>query len=305
MSFLYSLLYSKLHPPRQPTASFAGQSVLVTGANSGLGFEAALKFVALGASSVILACRSLARGEEAKARIETQTGCRKDVCSVLQLDLNSFESIRDMVVRLQEKGRRLDVALLNAGVVRPEYGVSEEGWEETLQVNVLGTALLALLLLPLLRAEDDSELGADRPPPRHLCFVSSGNYAEASLSPQALESENLLRFCNEEGNFGGPEEQYNISKLFLMYVAGEMAALVGSTHPDGDPSCLVVNSVNPGATSTNLARNISGIVLRVVVYVYLHLLGRTAEEGSRSLVSACSLGMESHAQLWQDDTMQK
>lgn len=296
MSFLFSLLCTKLHPPCDPTASFAGQTVLVTGANSGLGFEAAVKFVSLGASTVILACRTLAKGEEAKSQIENRIG-RKDVCKVLQLDLDSFESIRQMVIRLQ-KGR-LDVALLNAGVIQPGYHVSKEGWEETLQVNVLGTALLALLLLPMLQAKTTEPL--DRP--RHLCFVSSGNFASAALPPHALESSNLLQFYNQEEHFGGPEPQYNISKIFLMYVAGKIAALVDN-DADGYPS-LVVNSVNPGAASTNLGRNITGIFLRIVVYVYLNLLARTAEEGSRSLVSACLLGSESHAQLWQDDTIQK
>ncbi|KAI4125185.1 MAG: hypothetical protein LQ338_004409 [Usnochroma carphineum] len=302
MSFLYSLLYSKLHPPRNPTSSFAGQTVLVTGANCGLGFEAALKFVSLGASTVILTCRTPSKGQEAKQQIEERTG-RKDVCRVIQLEMGSFESIRAFTEQVNEVGN-LDIALLNAGVVQPDYRLSKEGWEETLQVNVLGTTMLGSILLHMMR---QSKAPPSASGMKHLCFVSSGNYASASLSPQALASPNLLEYFNERDHFGGPEPQYNISKLFLMYAANELAASVdtGSEKDDEkEESVVVVNSVNPGATATNLTRNITGVVLRIVAYIYLSLLARTAEEGSRSLVSACAQGKESHGQLWQDDRIE-
>ncbi|KAL9605698.1 MAG: hypothetical protein Q9179_001118 [Wetmoreana sp. 5 TL-2023] len=302
MSFLYSLLYSKLHPPLPPTTSFANRTILITGANCGLGFESALKFVSLGAERVILACRSLSKGEDAKREIEERTGCEKDVMRVMQVDMGSFESVRAFVGRVErELGKMcLDVVLLNAGVVQPEYKVSGEGWEETLQVNVLGTTLLGIFLLPLLKR------GAGKDRRKNLCFVSSGNYSSAELSPQALGSPNLLRYCNEKEHFGGPEPQYNISKLFLMYAANEIAdseTTMSEKNEKRDKPAVVVNSVNPGATATNLTRNITGIILRIVAYVYLNLLARTAEEGSRSLVSACALGEESQGGFWQDDRL--
>ncbi|KAI4098315.1 MAG: hypothetical protein L6R37_006545 [Teloschistes peruensis] len=310
MSFLYSLLYSKLHPPVPPTSSFHKRTVLVTGANCGLGFEAALKFVSLGATSVILACRSPAKGEDAKREIEKRTGCTGEVMRVLQLDMGRSESIRAFIQRLNSEVGQLDVALLNAGVVQPEHRVGGEGWEETLQVNVMGTTLLAILLLPLLRKKGVGN--------KNLCFVSSGNYSSAELSPQALASPNLLRYCNEKEHFGGPEPQYSISKLFLMYAANEMAAsettpssssssssssLDKGEKSDDGPVAVVINSVNPGATSTSLTRNITGVILRIVAYVYLSLLARTAEEGSRTLVSGCALGRESQGGFWQDDRL--
>ncbi|KAL8729325.1 MAG: hypothetical protein Q9166_004822 [cf. Caloplaca sp. 2 TL-2023] len=302
MSFLYQLLYDKLHPPQQPTASFTNRTVLVTGANCGLGFEAALKFVALGASTVILACRTPAKGEEAKQQIEERTGCRKDVMKVMQVDMSSYDSIRQFVAKLQKDvNEGLDVALLNAGVVQFDYQVSHEGWEQTLQVNVLGTTYLGMLLLPLLKETTSPAIES-----KNLVFVSSGNYSSAALSPQALASPNLLRYCSTKEAFGGPEPQYNISKLFLMYAANELAATVDNHTEKNEKNTLptvIVNSVNPGATATNLTRNITGIILRIVAYVYLNLLARTAEEGSRSLVSACALGQESHGEFWQDDRL--
>lgn len=322
MSFLYQLLYDKLHPPTDPTTPFTTRTVLVTGANCGLGFEAALKFVRLGAPSVLLACRTLFKGESAKKEIESRTGCNKDVVKVLQLDMSSYASIRDFVTRLRDvvmgEGGGLDAALLNAGVVQFEYETSGEGWEQTLQVNVLGTTYLGLLLLPLLNEGSASTAGATSTSTttlrnKNLAFVSSGNYQFADLPPTALASPNLLRYCNQKDKFAGPEEQYAISKLFLMYAANEIAASVdedGGDEKDEDEKkipmekgVLVVNSVNPGATATNLTRNISGFILSIVAYVYLNLLARTAEQGSRSLVQACALGRESQGGFWQDDRL--
>lgn len=297
MSVLYSLLSSKLRPPRNPTCSFAGQTVVVTGANRGLGFEAALKFVYLGASLVVLACRNPSKGEEAKRRIENRTG-RKNVCEVMQLDLDSFQSIRDFMKRLSKEVQKLDVALLNAGVVQPKHRLSKEGWEETLQVNLLGTTFLAMLLLPYLEESVGAPLGRLK----HLCFVTSANYASASLPAQAMDSPNMLEYVNKEEHFGGLVTQYNISKLFLMCVAGRFAALV-KNDAKGVP-CVVINSVNPGVTATKLTRNITRSIEWTVAFVYINVVSRTAEEGSRSLVSACSQGRESHGQLWQDDAIQ-
>lgn len=68
------LWWSARNPPQDPRTSFAGKTVLITGANVGLGYEAFVKFAALGASRIILGMRSLARGETAKAQVCRRTG---------------------------------------------------------------------------------------------------------------------------------------------------------------------------------------------------------------------------------------
>jgi hypothetical protein len=82
MGFLYSQLCVRLPYPSQ---SFNGQTVIVTGSNTGLGLEAARHFTRLGASKVILAVRSISKGQEAQKSIE-QTTHRLGVCEVWQLD---------------------------------------------------------------------------------------------------------------------------------------------------------------------------------------------------------------------------
>ncbi len=122
--------------------------MVVTGANVRLGLEAARHFARLGASKVILGCRSAERGEAAKLDIEASTAT-SGVIEVWSLDLGSFESVRDFCVQA-EKLDRLDVVVENAGIAT---GVLEylEGYESTITINVISTFLLALLILPTLR----------------------------------------------------------------------------------------------------------------------------------------------------------
>ncbi|KAM0438125.1 hypothetical protein ACHAQK_006856 [Fusarium lateritium] len=131
-----------------PTTSFKGQTVIVTGSNTGLGLEAANHFVRLDAEVVILAVRSLKRGEAAKASIESSTG-RKGVVQVWQLEMDKYDSIKSFASKCNSL-ERLDVVVENAGVLRNTFEESE-GTEISIKVNVIGTFLLALNLFPMLR----------------------------------------------------------------------------------------------------------------------------------------------------------
>lgn len=122
----------------------------MTGANVGLGLEAARHFTRLGAAKVILACRDTEKGERAKADIERSTA-RSGTVEVWPLDLCSFESVKQFCRRADQLPR-LDVVVENAAVamVGPQ-GTLAEGYESTITVNVVSTFLMALLLLPTLR----------------------------------------------------------------------------------------------------------------------------------------------------------
>ncbi|KIM96439.1 hypothetical protein OIDMADRAFT_105991 [Oidiodendron maius Zn] len=96
-------------------ASFAGHNVLITGANTGLGFEAAVKSANLGASKVFLGVRDLEKGERAKQLINQRTGIREHVL-LWHLDMNSYDSVQRFAVRASSDLEHLNVALLNAGV---------------------------------------------------------------------------------------------------------------------------------------------------------------------------------------------
>lgn len=284
---LSMMWWAARHPPADPTTSFAGQTVLITGANTGLGYKAALKFAALGASRIIFGVRSLRKGEEARAQICQQTGYGASNIQLYELDMSTFASVKAFAEAVG-KETRLDIAVLNAGLMATSYRVSPEGYEMCLQVMVLSTALLGILLLPQLQKS-----AAISGKPSHLEFVGSivGRAVKADTFSQT--DAKLLDQVNQP-DFFGFQKQYNVSKLLLFYV---LDGLVESTSS----SSVIINAVCPGACRTDLGRNFSNW-LRIPLNIVQSVLARSAEEGARTYVSGVTLGQESHGQLWSADT---
>lgn len=144
-NFLYTQLLLQIPIPTTP---FPSKTVLITGASSGLGKETAKHIARLGASKIILGCRSISKGESAAAEIQSSVHCSADILEVWQLDLESPDSVKSFVDRVN-KLPRLDVVINNAGLQAANYAVSY-GTERTIAVNVIGTFLLAVQLVPKL-----------------------------------------------------------------------------------------------------------------------------------------------------------
>lgn len=144
-----------------------GQTFIVTGGNIGLGYEAAKHLVSLNASRVIIGSRSVQRGNDAKAAIDAATG-RPAALEVWELDLASFASVGKFAARAASELARLDGLLLNASVALDKWSEAE-GMETTVTVNIVGTFLLGLRLVPLMR-----KTHADHGVKPHLTVVSSG-----------------------------------------------------------------------------------------------------------------------------------
>jgi NAD(P)-dependent dehydrogenase (short-subunit alcohol dehydrogenase family) len=145
-TFLHSQLFAKLPYPK---SSFPGQTVIITGSNTGLGLEAARHIARLGASKVILACRTISKGQTAAANITSSEHLTSDRVEVWELDLSSYESVKAFSQRVQQLDR-LDAFIQNAGILTAQYRL-EEGEESTITVNVTSATLLGLLVLPKLR----------------------------------------------------------------------------------------------------------------------------------------------------------
>ena len=174
--------------PPVPSADFSGKTIIVTGANVGLGKEASKHFVRLGAHTVVLAVRSLEKGEAAKAEIETETK-RLGAVEVYELDYSSYASVKAFAAKVAQLPR-IDIAVLNAGVATEQFEVSEDN-ENTITVNVISTALLALLLLPILRSSA-SEYGIEPV----ISVVGSGIHAWTSFPER--ETPNSLATLNDQ-----------------------------------------------------------------------------------------------------------
>ena len=232
--FFYSQLFVK---PPVPTASFAGKTVVVTGANVGLGKEAARHFTRLGASSVILAVRSLDKGEAAKKDIEASTG-RTNVVKVWHLDMSSYASVLSFADKVAKELDRLDVALLNAGVVRSKWEVFEQD-ESTITVNVVSTFLLAFALMPKLIAT--SKKFNTRP---NLTVVSSEVHGFCDLTERHAPEGKLFDRLNEQVVGGKKVDlgvRYQVSKLLeVLFIRAWCERKTAADVP------VTINFVNPG-----------------------------------------------------------
>jgi len=274
------LLHGKFFPPKQITTTFEGKTVIVTGSNSGVGYAIALKYVHLAASTVILAVRSLQKGEAAKAQIEKATG-RAGVVQVWQLDMASFESI-DAFAKRVDSLEKVDIAVLNAGLMNNSFKLSEKGWENNLQVNTLGTALLAILITPKLQA---SRTAAS---PAHLVIVTSTGHIDFELKPQ--DKDQLLHKYNSDLGVG-PYQQHMASKTFMMWITRELANRC--VDANGEPTVIIVDGC-PGACRSDVARDYDSAVMTIVKGVGSFLIMRPAENGARVFVGASTLGPDSH-----------
>lgn len=290
MAGLFRLLKMQYTPPTDPRGiSFAGKTIVLTGATSGLGYEAAIKFLNLGVESLIIGSRSIDRGNKAKAQLEQYTN-RPGTIQVWELEMSNFASVKNFANRVNTELPRLDVALLNAGVWNRDYAKSSEGWEETLQINTLSTSLLALLLLPKLKASSTSF------EPTHLSIVSSQQFVRAKAESLRTEGP-LLDHLNSPDRFQGPK-QYGISKLLLEYVIKMLANLV---RRDDGTVPVIINTVSPGFCASSLGRQYNRFYERWLAWLAYKVFARTAEQGSRSLVSATVQGIESQGKCWRSD----
>ena len=167
MGFFATLFYSQFFvTPKYPEHDFSGQTVVVTGSNIGLGFEAARHLARLNAAKVIIACRTTSKGEKAKEEIIESTKRIDDCVEVWKLDLSSYDSIKDFAKRANGLDR-LDAVIESAGVSNQDWVLDGDD-EQTIKVNVISTFLLALLLLPKLR-----ETGEKYSTTPHLEIVTS------------------------------------------------------------------------------------------------------------------------------------
>ena len=187
-NFMHTQLILKIP---KPTTSFASKTVIITGASSGLGKEAAKQIVRLGASKVILGCRDTSKGNIAKLEIESSERCSPDVLEVWAVDLESAPSVKGFVDRAN-KLPRLDVLISNAGIQTINFQIAY-GTERTLAVNVIGTFLLALQLVPKLK--ETAKVYGVTP---HLTFVGSALY-DAAKYPEK-HGDDIFAWFSDKAN---------------------------------------------------------------------------------------------------------
>lgn len=173
------------------TETCSGGTYIVTGANTGLGLEAAKHLVALDSARVIMAVRNLDAGEKAKTDIEAATG-KTGIAEVWALDLASYDSVKAFAKRADTELDRIDALIENAAVALSQR-ILAEGHSMSVTVNVLSTFLLAILLLPKM-----SESGKKFGILPHLSIVTSGVGFDFEPDWNKIKDDPLVGMDDEE-----------------------------------------------------------------------------------------------------------
>ncbi|XP_067000509.2 retinol dehydrogenase 11 isoform X3 [Anabrus simplex] len=226
-----------------------GKTVIVTGANSGIGKETARDLARRGAR-VILACRNLKLGKEAQDEIIETTGNKNVV--LYKLDLASLSSVREFARTVIKMESRLDVLVNNAGAGGLPNKKSVDGLQILMQVNHFGPFLLTILLLDLLK----------KSAPSRIIMVSSLMHHFSTLKVDNL---------NYEKSFSGMMN-YADSKLANILMANELARKLKGTG-------ITVNSLHPGAVMTEIWR-----YLPSTFTIVFRLIFKTSLEGAQTSI---------------------
>ena len=209
-------------------ASLAGKTVIITGANTGIGKETAID-MAKRQARVIMACRSVERGEKAAKEVRKASGSIK--VEFRQLDLASLASVRRFCEHVLKEESHIDILINNAGIMSCPYWKTEDGFEMQFGVNHLGHFLLTNLLLDRLK----------KAPAARIVNVSS----------LAYKRTNGINFddINSEQSYI-PRAAYSQSKLANILFTRSLAKRLEGTR-------VTANSLHPGVICTELGRHMS------------------------------------------------
>jgi NAD(P)-dependent dehydrogenase (short-subunit alcohol dehydrogenase family) len=186
--------------------------VIVTGANSGIGKAASMKFAREG-WRVVMACRNVTKGERVRTEIMEETGSNK--VELLGVDLASMTSIRDFCRTFQSGYDRLDVLIHNAGHFdhgQKVYPLSPDGIELTFAINTVGPFLMTRLLLDSLKESPDARV-------IHACSTNIRHYFDPG---RRIDFDNLQGEYQKSRKYSA-YKMYGDSKMALLMLTFDMA----------------------------------------------------------------------------------
>ncbi|XP_008293502.1 retinol dehydrogenase 12-like [Stegastes partitus] len=232
-----------------------GKTVLITGANTGIGKETAKDLAKRGAK-VIIACRDMEKGQEALKEIIETSGSDNVKC--MKLDLSDTKSIREFAEAINRDEPKLNILINNAGVMICPYGKTADGFETQIGVNHMGHFLLTYLLLDLIK----------RSAPARIVTVSSVAHGWGSINLDDINSEKSYDKI----------KAYSQSKLANVLFTRSLAKRLEGTG-------VTTYSLHPGAVKTDLQRHVSGF-LYVVMMVTKPFFKNPAQGAQTSIYCA-------------------
>ncbi|CAD5117572.1 DgyrCDS6331 [Dimorphilus gyrociliatus] len=236
-------------PETESHVRFAGRTVIITGANSGIGKATAMELAKRG-GRVILAVRDLKEGETALKEIR-ESSFNKNI-TVEKLDLADLSSVREFAENILQREKRLDVLVNNAAVMMCPKKLTKDGFEEQLGVNHLGHFLLTKLLLPKLQSHSG-----------RIVNVTCSAFKQASINFDDLNSSKLY----------DKYSAYSQSKLANIYFTDQLVKRESSVKS---------MAANPGVAKTKIGRHIS-VWLSPVSSVFM----QTAHAAAQTVIYCC------------------
>ncbi|MBN1951868.1 MAG: SDR family NAD(P)-dependent oxidoreductase [Bacteroidales bacterium] len=238
----------------------SGKIMVVTGGNSGLGYESVKAFAMKGAE-VILASRSTEKGEVAKSAILKDFPDGK--IKVMQLDLSDLDSVRRLAGKFLDEYEKLDVLMNNAGIMMTPYFKTKDGLEGQFGVNHLGHFALTGLLLDVLL----------KTPGSRIVNVSSGAHKMGRMDFSDLQFEN--------GRSYSPLKSYGQSKLANLLFTYELQRQLESAHKDS-----ISLAAHPGTTMTNLGRHLEAKLLYKILFPLFKRMSQAQSQGALPQIRA-------------------
>ena len=236
-----------------------GKTVLVTGANSGIGYAAAVHFLMLGAD-LLLVCRSAERGQRAAEQLQAQFPGSRIV--LLLADLASNASIKALAQNIAERGEKIDIFLSCAGVYYPSITTTEDGLPMTVGVNYVGTVRLTEALLPAMHEST------------HIVLTTSltDRFGRVCRAPKPGAREGFRAYAE--------------SKLLLSAYICKKARLRGEKEP-------IFTVAHPGITATSLldpAKTSHHPLFSKLGHAFLYLFTHSKEKAALTAVYAACHG---------------
>ncbi len=245
----------------------SGRVALITGANSGIGFECARALAKKGAT-VVMACRSTNKCNDARKQLLQIIPNAKLV--VMELDLSDLDSVRNFAGTFQRSYDKLDILMNNAGVMIPPYTKTKQGFELQFATNYLGHFALTGLLLPTMTEVDNSR----------IITVSSlaGNNGTIDFDDLHSNSKPYKKW-----------DAYGQSKLAELIFSFELARRL-----EGSKSKTISVGAHPGGSGTNLQRT-TGFFLKNVLFP---LLSHSPDKAALPSLLAATDPMATNGTYW-------
>jgi len=243
------------------SADLSGKTVIITGANTGIGLETAKALAKMNAN-LILACRDIKKGNEAVKNVEAflNTTSHKNTIDFMELDLANMKSIRNFAASFNAKYSALDILINNAGVMHTPRQNTSDGFEMQIGTNHLGPFLLTRLLIEKLKSTKGAKI------------INLSSRAHMRGGPIELDD------INWEKREYSSIQAYSHSKSASILFTIELQKRLKDTG-------IQVFAVHPGVVDTDLLRQWPPVV-QTLGHFILPIVAKTTLEGAQTTICA-------------------